>query len=180
MLKRIALALIPLLGFAVMATAQNKQISGKVTDANGDPIPGASVLIKGTTTGVATNLDGTYVINASAADVLEFSFFGMKNQFIEIGERKVINVTLQDDLLLLDEVVVTALGITRSEKTLGYSATTVKSDDIVSARTTNLANSIAGKVAGVQVQSTSTDPGAASASSSEASVPSTVQTSLSM
>lgn len=94
--------------------------------------------------------------------MLEFSFFGMKNQFIEIGERKVINVTLQDDLLLLDEVVVTALGITRSEKTLGYSATTVKSDDIVSARTTNLANSIAGKVAGVQVQSTSTDPGAAS------------------
>lgn len=162
MLKKIALALIPLLGFAVMATAQNKQISGKVTDANGDPIPGASVLIKGTTTGTATNLDGTYSITASAADVLEFSFFGMKNQFIEIGERKVINVTLQDDLLLLDEVVVTALGITRSEKTLGYSATTVKSDDIVSARTTNLANSIAGKVAGVQVQSTSTDPGAAS------------------
>ena len=83
MLKKIALALIPLLGFAVMATAQNKQISGKVTDANGDPIPGASVLIKGTTTGTATNLDGTYSITASAADVLEFSFFGSSSHSSE-------------------------------------------------------------------------------------------------
>lgn len=162
MSKKIALALITFLGFAIMATAQNKQISGKVTDASGEPIPGASVLLKGTTTGTITNLDGTYVLNAAATDVLEFSFYGMKDQFVEVGDHAIINVTLQEDTMLLDEVVVTALGITRSEKTLGYSATTVKNDEIVGARTTNLANSIAGKIAGVQVSATSSDPGAAS------------------
>lgn len=162
MLKKIALALIALVGAAVMVSAQNKQISGKVTDANGDPVPGASVLLRGTTTGTVTNLDGTYVLSAAPTDVLEFTFFGMKSQNVTVGDHTVINVTMQDDSMALDEVVVTAMGISRSEKTLGYSATTVKSDDIVSARSTNLTNAMAGKVAGVQVQASSSDPGAAS------------------
>ncbi|MBQ0043975.1 MAG: SusC/RagA family TonB-linked outer membrane protein [Bacteroidales bacterium] len=160
MLKKIALALIALVGAAVMVSAQNKQISGKVTDANGDPVPGASVMLRGTTTGTVTGVDGTYVLSAAASDVLEFTFFGMKSQSVVVGDHAVINVTMQDDAMALDEVVVTALGITKSEKSLGYSATTVKSDDLTATRGSNAVASVAGKVAGVQISSSATTAGA--------------------
>lgn len=161
MIKKIVLSLIAILGISFAAMAQ-KQVTGTVVDQSGAPVPGASVMVQGTNVGAVTDLDGHFTIKATDKDVLAFSFFGMKDVSVAVGSQSVINVTLAEDALKLDEVVVTAMGISRAEKTLGYSATTVKSDDIVSARTTNVANALSGKVAGVQVQATSTDPGAAS------------------
>ncbi len=163
MLKRIAMTLTALLFFTVAVSAQNMQVTGTVKDASGAPLPGVSVLVEGTLTGAITDLDGNYSLSSvKSSDALVFSFFGMKTQRIVVGNQAKINVTLEDDSLALDEVVVTAMGISRAEKTLGYSATTVKNDEIVNARTSNIANAISGKVAGVQVQATSSDPGAAS------------------
>ncbi|WP_294609264.1 SusC/RagA family TonB-linked outer membrane protein [uncultured Bacteroides sp.] len=98
---------------------------------------------------------------SSTASTMRVSFVGMQQQEVPI-KQGLIKITLKSDAELLDEVVVTAMGISRSEKTLGYSATTVKSDEIISARTTNVANALSGKVAGLQVSSTSSDPGAVS------------------
>lgn len=162
MLRKAAFVLIGLCATLAMATAQNKQVNGKVTDSQGNPIPGASVLVRGTTNGAVTDIDGLYTVTVSPTDVLEYSFFGMKTQNIAVGELTKINVTLQDDMMALDEAVVTAMGISRAEKTLGYSATTVKNDELIAARSTNVANALSGKVAGVQVSSTSADPGASS------------------
>lgn len=162
MLRKAAFVLIGLCATLAMATAQNKQVNGKVTDSQGNPIPGASVLVRGTTNGAVTDIDGLYTVTVSPTDVLEYSFFGMKTQNIVVGELTKINVTLQDDMMALDEAVVTAMGISRAEKTLGYSATTVKNDELIAARSTNVANALSGKVAGVQVSSTSADPGASS------------------
>lgn len=160
MFKKIVLSLIAVLGLALSAYAQ-KQVTGTVLDKSGDPVPGVAVMVAGTTVGTTTDLDGKFAIRAYPDNELEFSSIGFKGQVIKIGSQTVLNVVLEDDSELLNEVVVTAMGISRAEKTLGYSATTVKSDDILAAHTTNAIQSISGKVAGVQVLSTSTDPGAA-------------------
>ena len=152
-----------LLTAATTVFAQNVTVQGTVSDAtNGETLPGVSVVLRGTTRGTITDLDGNYTISVPADAVLSFSSVGFKGVNIDVNGRTVINVHLDPDAEFLDEVVVTALGISRSEKTLGYSATTVKSDEIVAARTTNAMSALAGKVAGVQIQNTSTDPGAAS------------------
>ena len=145
-----------------LVTAQTTQVTGTVISADdGEPIIGASVIVKGTTIGTVTDFDGNFSLSVpSSARTLVVSYVGMVSQ--EVAVQATIRVTLKSDTQVLDEVVVTALGITRSEKTLGYSATTVKSDDIVSARTTNVANALSGKVAGLQVNTTSSDPGSVS------------------
>ncbi|MGN0054072.1 MAG: SusC/RagA family TonB-linked outer membrane protein, partial [Bacteroides sp.] len=111
-----------------------------------------------------TGIDGKFTINnvPSSAKTLRVTYVGMQSQSLPIIRGKVMRIALKTDAELLDEVVVTAMGISRSEKTLGYSATTVKSDEIIKARTTNVADALSGKVAGVQVSSTSGDPGAVS------------------
>jgi len=148
---------------SVLASAQNITVKGVVSDsATGDPVPFASLQIKGTLTGANTDADGSYTISVPSNGTLVFSSVGYKAYEVAVEGRAIVNVSLEADSSFLDEVVVTALGISRSEKTLGYSATTVKSDEIVGARTTNLSNAIAGKVAGVQVNASSTDPGASS------------------
>lgn len=147
-----------------IVTAQTSTVSGVVTsEEDGEPIMGASVLVNGTSLGAVTDIDGKFAIAnvPSSAKTLRVSFVGMETQEVTIRQG-LLKVVLKPDSEILDEVVVTAMGITRSEKTLGYSATTVKSEDIVNARTTNVANSLSGKVAGLQVNSTSSDPGAVS------------------
>ncbi|MBQ0006242.1 MAG: SusC/RagA family TonB-linked outer membrane protein, partial [Alistipes sp.] len=129
--------------------------------SNGEPLPGAAILIKGTADGVVTDIDGRYSVTVAPDATLGFTTIGYKDVEIQVNGRTEINVKLEVDTELLDEVVVTAMGITRSEKTLGYAATTVKSDEIVGARTTNAVQSLSGKVAGVQVLASSSDPGAA-------------------
>ena len=143
---------------STIAFAQN-QVKGSITDAAGEPLPGVSVVVEGTTLGVITGADGQYTISAKNGQVLNFYLFGMKSQKITVTG-PILDVVMEDDALALDEAVVTALGITRSEKSLGYAATTVKSDEIMARHTTNVTNALAGKVAGMQISATTTDPGA--------------------
>lgn len=137
------------------AAAQNRQISGRVTDrVTGEGLPGVTVLVKGTTTGVSTNSDGTYTISApSSATTLAFSSIGYVSVERPIGEGSTIDIGLASDSKQLGEVVVTgALGIERQARELGYSTTTVNTQDLTQARVTNVTNGLAGKVAGLQIQ----------------------------
>ncbi len=147
---------------AVSLSAQNRQVTGVVRDAvSGEGVPFAAVVVQGTMTGTASDADGNYSINVPANGTLVFSAMGYITKSVPVEGRSSMNISLEPDSETLNEVVVTAMGISRSEKSLGYAATTVKSDEIVGQRATNVTNALAGKVAGLQVQSTSTDPGAA-------------------
>lgn len=139
-----------LLIFPVVIFAQ-RQISGKVVDVQGMPIPGAGVLIKGTTVGTATDFDGNYHIRANKGDALEFSFIGYKIQVITVKSQTVINVTLVEDAAQLNEVIVTALGIKKERKALGYAAQEIKGADITRVKSLNILNTLAGKVSGLQI-----------------------------
>ena len=142
-----------------MAFAQQKTITGKVTDVNGSSIPGVSVILKGTTTGVTTKNDGKYSLTSSAdAKILIFSFVGMRTQEVSIGNKTVIDVVLTDEITGVEEVVVTALGIKKSNKSLGYSTANVKADQLSVNRTSNVMNALTGKIAGVSISGLGTGP----------------------
>ena len=165
MKKRLMLWLVCLFAGVNLVLAQTSTVTGVVTSSeDGEPVVGASVLVVGTNMGVITDIDGKFAISnvPASAKTLRVSFVGMQSQDVAITPGRTISVTLHTNAELLDEVVVTAMGISRSEKSLGYSATTVKSDEIISARTTNVADALSGKVAGLQVSSTSSDPGSVS------------------
>ncbi len=126
--KLLTFALCLFLGTSV-ALAQNRIITGTVTGAeDGFPIPGAAVFVEGTNIGTVTDTDGKYSLKVHKGTVLKVTFFGMKDAIVPIGTEDVINVVLSIDAVGLDEVVVTATGMTRQEKTLGYASTTVRSD----------------------------------------------------
>lgn len=133
-----------------MIVAQNTQVKGTVTSGDdGLPIPGASVAVKGTTLGTITDVDGNFSLSVPAnAKILQISFVGMKTQ--EVAVKPVITVVLQSDVAFLDEVVVTAQGLTRKEKSLGYATQQVKAEDLQAVRQTDLNNALVGKVAGVR------------------------------
>jgi len=132
--------------------AQTRQVSGKVTSSeDGSSIPGVSVTVKGSSRGVATAADGSYKIQVSDGAALQFSFVGYKSQTINVGSQSTINVVLKAEASELDEVVVTALGLTRTKNTLPYAATSIKSDEINRVRTGNAMQSLSGKVAGLQI-----------------------------
>ena len=135
--------------------AQAQTISGNVTDENGVPLPGATVLLEGTTTGVSTDFDGNYSIQASQGQSLIFSFVCYTSQTVPIGVNSQVNVQLLPDNEL-DEVVVTAFGIKRNTKALGYSVTQVGGDEINTIKNTNAINSLQGKIAGVQISGNAT------------------------
>ena len=159
-MKRLTLMLACFFISMGLAIAQNKQASGTVTDEKGEPVIGASVLAKGTTAGTVTDLDGKFTLNIPTnVSTLVIKYIGYTELEVSAGTN--LNVMLTPDTRALEEVVVTALGITRQEKTLGYSATTVKGDELSAERNTNVLSSLAGKVAGLQIQSSSSDPGAA-------------------
>jgi len=136
-----------------MAWAQERVISGKVTSVeDGSPLPGVNVVLKGTTNGTVTDTDGNFKLNTPASGgVLVISFIGLQTQEVEIGNRAVIDVPLSTDVKQLTEVVVTALGVTREKRSLGNSAQEVTIGKLNVARDPNIANALAGKVAGVQV-----------------------------
>ena len=141
--------------------AQEKRISGNVTDAGtGEPVPGINVVEKGTRNGTSTDFDGNYTITvANDAAILVFSAIGFTEQEVPVGQQTTINVSLQEDVESLDEVVVTALGISREKKSLGYSVTEVGGDQVSLAKEPNVVNSLAGKVAGVVVSQGTSGPG---------------------
>jgi len=141
--------------------AQEKTISGTVTDDSG-PLPGVSVIIKGTTTGTETDFDGKYSIEANVGDVLQFRFVGMLIQEKTIGSSNTINIVMEADNNVLDEVVVTALGIERNARSIGYGVSTIKSEDLNEVRETNLLNALNGKASGVVVTNQSGNVGGSS------------------
>lgn len=140
------------LGATSMAFAQNV-VTGTVVDADG-PLIGASVLVKGTTRGTITDMDGQYSIEAAKGETLEFSYMGYSSQSVEVGSSRVIDITMSEDTEVLSEVVVTAMGIKRDRKALGYEVGEVKGDAFTKAKEVNVANSLAGRVAGLVVQGT--------------------------
>jgi len=131
-----------------------KTITGTVTDAkDGSTIPGVNVVVKGTPTGTTTDISGKFTIKATAQQTLVFSFIGYKDQEVKVGNQSVIDVVLEPTLEQLSEVVVTALGIKRDKKALGYSVSTIKSADLSAAGTTqNPLTALYGKASGVGIQ----------------------------
>ena len=144
------------------STQQQKTVSGKITDLKGEPLIGVTVLEKGTTNGTITDFDGNYSLSLSNPNaVLQFSYVGYKS--IELAVNKpMLNVSLSEDTEVLEEVVVTALGIKRSEKALSYNVQQVNSDDITANKDVNFVNSLSGKVAGVNINASSSGVGGVS------------------
>lgn len=139
---------------ATGSAEQQKTVTGKVTDSSGNSLPGVSIVLKGTTTGVITDVDGKYSLSKIPNNAtLVFSFVGMKTIEVNIGNQNVINVVMRDETIGINEVVVTALGISREKKGLGYAVQEIKGDQLNVARETNFVNSLAGKVAGVNIVS---------------------------
>lgn len=161
-MKKIALFLAFFaIGLQVLV-AQTKEISGKVSSvSDGESIPGVSVSVKGTTLGTITDMDGAYRLRVPQdANALVFSFVGMSSQEVIIGNQSVINARMESDNIAVDEVVVTAMGITREKKALGYAVQNVGGDELNRAANTNLGTALQGKVSGVEVSASSGMPGA--------------------
>jgi TonB-linked SusC/RagA family outer membrane protein len=137
--------------FSVLA--QDRVISGKVTSADdGSSLPGVNVVLKGTTNGAVTDVDGNYKVSIpNSGGVLVFSFIGFKALEVEVGDRTSVDVQMSQDVQELTEVVVTALGISREKSSLGYATQQVSGDNIRIARETNVNSALAGKIAGVQI-----------------------------
>lgn len=144
-----------------LANAQNS-VSGTVKSADdGSTLPGVSVVIQGTSLGTTTDMDGKYVISVpDGSTALVFSFVGMEKQTIPYTGQSVIDVVMQSSSLALDEVVVTAIGISREKKELGYNVQTVNADQIASKPNADVVNSLAGRTSGVQITSSAGDAGA--------------------
>ncbi len=138
-------------------------VSGKIKDENGADFPGVNVLVKGTSIGTSSDVNGNYSVEVPDENsVLVFSFIGYTTTEIAVGSQTTINLTMTPDITSLDEVVVTALGIERSAKSLGYSTTKVDSKELVVNRSTNMMNALQGKIAGVNISSLGTGPGGTS------------------
>src|ERR1700749_249886 len=149
--------------FAQVPVANNV-VKGKVTDAaTNQPLPGAKVMVKGTTTGVATDVNGNFTISTgTSATVLVFSYIGYKAQEILINNQTIINVKLQQDAGQLKDVVITAMNQTKDRRALGYSVSEVKGASLTEARENSFVNSLEGRVAGVSVSGVATGPNGAS------------------
>lgn len=126
------------------------QINGKVTDSNGEPVIGASIQVKGTSTGTITDMDGNFSLTAVEGQLLNVTYIGYQSVLVK-AERRPLDIVLVENDVAIDEVVVTALGIRKEKKALAYSVTEVKGDDMNRVKVANLATGLAGKVAGVNV-----------------------------
>ena len=164
-MKKLTVSLLFLLAAGIMSLrAQQITISGTITNSeDGSGVPGASIIVKGTTIGTITSADGKYSLKVPEdAQALIVSFIGMKTTEVAIAGKTTINIVLEPDVLGLDEVVVTAIGISKEKKALGYSVEDVGSEEIVRSGNTNVINSLSGKVAGVKINSSAGTAGAAS------------------
>ncbi len=142
--------------------AQNIKVTGKVTDKQGASIVGVYVLLDGTRVGTSTESDGTYSISVPSDGKLKFTSMGYKDVVTNVSGRVVINITMEDDAVLLEDVVVTALGIKKEKKALGYAVQDIKSDEILKNKSSNIVNSLAGKIAGVNITQSGGSAGAGS------------------
>lgn len=140
---------------------QSVTIKGNVTDAAGEPLIGVSVLVKGTTNGTITDFDGNFSLSAQKGDILEISYIGYATQSVTITNNQPLKIVLKEDTKVLDEVVVTALGIKREQKALSYNVQQVKNDAFNTVKEANFMSALVGKVAGVTINSSSTGAGGA-------------------
>lgn len=160
MIKRLLLFLVLILGTHNLL-AQSKTVTGTVTDAaDGSPLPGVNVLEQGTTNGTQTDFDGNYAIDVEEGSVLLFSYLGMSSQSVTVGSSNTVDVAMSEDASQLDEVVVTALGITRKKKSLTYAAEIVSTGELATARNVNVLEGLSGKVSGIAITRTGGGVGA--------------------
>lgn len=144
---------------AVASSQASEKVTGKVTDSGGSPLPGVSVVVKGTTNGTISNTDGTYSIpNVSGNAVLTFSFVGMKTQDVAVAGKSVINVKLEEETVGIDEVVAIGYGVTKKNDLTG-SVSSISSDDFEKQPTIRIEDALKGKVSGVQIQKPNGAPG---------------------
>ncbi|MBQ5904053.1 MAG: SusC/RagA family TonB-linked outer membrane protein, partial [Alistipes sp.] len=160
MVRKLVLSLVAVLSVFAMAIAQNKQVSGTVEGGDGQPIAGATVIVVGTQNGTTTNADGSFTVSAPANGSLQVSFIGYTTETVAIAGKTNIKITLHEDATNIDDVVVVAFGTTTKEAFTG-SAAVVKSEDIAKTQTSNIAQALVGKAAGVQLSNTSGQPGSA-------------------
>jgi len=158
-LVRVAFIMLPMLLLSFWTYAQSVRVKGTVTGEDGTTIVGVNVIVKGTTNGVITDVDGKYQIDADSKSTLSFSFVGYKSQEIPIANQKEINVKLQSENLQVDEVVVVGYGTQRKEAVTG-SVASMKGDLIRDVPSANITQAIQGRVAGVDMEQTSSKPGA--------------------
>ncbi|PWH84269.1 SusC/RagA family TonB-linked outer membrane protein [Algibacter marinivivus] len=152
MKKKFSRLLTLILALTVQLTfAQGKTISGTVTDNSGLPLPGATVLVKGTSSGASTDFDGKFSIQANQGDALVFSYVGYSTQEVVVGSSATIDVKLLEDAQALQEVVVTAFGKKKQKRSLGYAATAIQGDQLTEVATLNPFESLSGKVAGLDI-----------------------------
>ncbi len=143
---------------STVSFAQNVDVKGKVTSSNGEPIYGVNIVVKGTNQGTVTNDKGDYSISVKKGATLTFSYIGFAAKEVAVGNNSVINVALEAQDNVLNEVVVTALGIKKEKKALGYAVSEIKGEDLTQARTNNMANSLQGKVAGLNISAPASGP----------------------
>ena len=143
--------------------AQDRPVTGTVLSAgNREPVIGATVLVKNTTNGTATDAQGRFSIAAPSNAILVVSFVGFNTREVPVNNQTQLTIILEEDAKALEEVVVTALGIKKEAKALGYATATVNTEQLVSTRTTNVGNSLVGKVAGLNVSAPPSGPGGSS------------------
>lgn len=153
---------IPMGGGAAYAQTQAGEVTGIVYDSNGEPLIGAVVSVKGTNRGAATDADGKFRLQAKPGQVLVVSYVGAKTQEVAVGAARSYTVTLKSTTQNLDEVVVTALGIKKDKKSLGYAVDDLNADELMKNKSANAINSLSGKIAGVNITQTSGAAGAGS------------------
>ena len=158
MIRKLLVTLLVALGTCISSLAQQLQVTGTVKDQAGQPVAGATILVQGSTAGTTSNADGSYVIAAPAQGTLQVSFIGYQSQQIPVGDKTRIDIVLKEDAKAIDDVIVVAFGTAKKEAFTG-SATVLKSDDIAKTQQSNVAQALAGKVAGVQLTNTSGQPG---------------------
>jgi TonB-linked SusC/RagA family outer membrane protein len=147
--------------FSLHVFGQDLTVTGKVTGEDGSTLPGVSIALKGTTRGTTTNSEGFYSIEVPQSGNLTYSFIGFESQDVSVGGRSVINITLKSDVSLLNEVVVTALGIKRESRALGYSVARVEGSQLVRKSEPDPLKALQGRVAGVDIRTSQGTPGAA-------------------
>ena len=151
-MRKIASLFTMLMLFAALAFGQNRTITGTVTNEKGEPVPNASVTIKGSRTGVSADNNGQFRILAKTGDILVASSSGMESSEATVGAGSTINFSVKTIIIAGTEVVVTALGQSRQPKELGYSVSKVKAAELTQAKSVNLQNGLTGKVSGLNVQ----------------------------
>src|SRR5688500_10500050 len=156
--KSLTVAVVFLLLCSSITQGQDATITGTIKDDTGSPVPGANIIIKGTTSGTTSDADGAFSINADPSDVLVISFIGYKTQEIVAGNQSTLDINMESDLTSMDEVVVVGYGY-QKRATLSGSVSVVSRTDIVKSPAINLSNSLAGRLPGLTAINTSSEPG---------------------